>query len=144
MQKREGLEKFGVRTIADAVDRFGVGAARERFAGMIGAVALDVSGVVAKVVKREGEEKLVIEPGDVPGFVVFAVFPGGLENLTKPYFLKAEKLKKLKNKSVFGVKIRKGSTVTISGKLASFGASAVCLNDCRFAEVRAKKERELQ
>jgi hypothetical protein len=34
--------------------------------------AVEVSGTVLKRVKREGECKLVIELGDVPGFVVFA------------------------------------------------------------------------
>jgi hypothetical protein len=28
-------------------------------------------------------------------------------------------------------KIRKGSPVSVKGKLQSFGASAVCLSDCR-------------
>jgi hypothetical protein len=37
----------------------------------VGAV-LDVAGKVQKVVKRDGQCKLVIEPGNAPGFVVFA------------------------------------------------------------------------
>jgi hypothetical protein len=58
----------------------------------------------------------VIEPGDVPGFVVFADCPGELENLTK-------------------LNIRKGSLVSVRGKFLSYGAKAVCLSDCRLEQV---------
>jgi hypothetical protein len=56
------------------------------------------------------------EPGDVPGFVVFADCPGEVENLTK-------------------LNIRKGSLVSIRGKFLSYGAKAVCLSDCRLEQV---------
>ena len=81
----------------------------------VGAV-LDIAGKVQKVVKRDGQCKLVIEPGDVPGFVVFADCPGELENLTK-------------------LNIRKGSLVSVRGKFQTFGAAAVCLSDCRIKSV---------
>jgi len=74
--------------------------------------AVDVSGTVQKRVKREGQCKLVIEPGDVPGFVVFADCLSDAETVIKR-------------------KIRRGSPVRVKGKLQSFGASAVCLSDCR-------------
>ena len=77
----------------------------------VGAV-VELSGKVTKCVRREGECKLVIEPGDVPGFVVFADCPGELENLSK-------------------LNIRKGSSVRVKGKLGTFGISAICLTDCR-------------
>jgi hypothetical protein len=77
----------------------------------IGAV-VELAGKVTKRVRREGECKLVIEPGDVPGFVVFADCPGELENLSK-------------------LNIRKGSLVSVRGKFQSFGSKAVCLSDCR-------------
>jgi hypothetical protein len=77
----------------------------------VGAV-VELTGKVTKRVRREGECKLVIEPGDVPGFVVFADCPGELENLTK-------------------LNIRKGSSVAVRGKFQTFGALAVCLSDCR-------------
>jgi hypothetical protein len=77
----------------------------------IGAV-VELTGKVTKRVRREGECKLVIELGDVPGFVVFADCPGELENFTK-------------------LNIRKGSLVSIRGKFLSYGALAVCLSDCR-------------
>jgi primosomal replication protein N len=85
--------------------------ARDRLSQVVGA-AVEVSGKVQKRVKRDGQCKLVIEPGDVPGFVVFADCQGELENLTK-------------------AKIRKGSLVSVRGKFLSYGASAVCLSDCR-------------
>jgi hypothetical protein len=63
--------------------------------------------------KRDGQFKLVIEPGaSVPGFVVFADFTSDAETLTK-------------------ANIRKGSSVAVRGKLFSYGARAVCLSDCR-------------
>ncbi len=77
---------------------------------VVGAV-LDVAGKVQKVVRRDGQCKLIIEPGNAPGFVVFADFSE-----------KSETLKK--------AKIRKGSLVSVRGKFQSFGASAVCLSDC--------------
>jgi hypothetical protein len=78
---------------------------------VVGAV-LDVAGKVQKVVKRAGVCKLIIEPGNAPGFVVFADCTSDAENLTK-------------------LNIRKGSLVLVRGKFQSFGASAVCLSDCR-------------
>ena len=102
------IEKFSLTAIADAVRGSD---AKSALSAVVGAV-LDVSGKVRKVVKREGQCKLVIEPGEVPGFVVFADCPGELENLRK-------------------LKIRKGLTVAIRGELQTFGAAAVCLTDCR-------------
>jgi hypothetical protein len=86
----------------------------------IGAV-VELAGKVTKRVWREGKCKLVIEPGDVPGFVVFADCPGELENLTK-------------------LNIWKGSSVSVRGKFETFGASAVCLSDCRL--IGKKQETE--
>jgi hypothetical protein len=64
-------------------------------------------------VKREGQCKLVIKPGaSVPGFVVFADCRTDAAKATAR-------------------KIRKGSLVTVRGKFQTFGASAVCLSDCR-------------
>jgi hypothetical protein len=75
----------------------------------VGAV-LDIAGKVQKVVKRDGQFKLVIEPGDVPGFVVFADFISDAE-------------------IVRDSKIRKGSSVSVRGKFQSYGAAAVCCLD---------------
>jgi hypothetical protein len=109
--KKGTIEKFGLRAIADAVKGSGVPSARAALSFAVGA-AVDVSGTVQKRVKREGQCKLVIEPGDVPGFVVFADCLSDAENLTKLH-------------------IRKGSSVRVKGKLQTFGALAVCLSDCR-------------
>ena len=105
------VEKFGLKAIADAVSGSGVLAARDSLSQVVGA-AVEVSGTVQKRVRREGECKLVIEPGDVPGFVVFADCRSDAENLTKLH-------------------IRKGSLVSVRGKFQTFGAKAVCLSDCR-------------
>jgi hypothetical protein len=74
---------------------------------------MEVSGKVQKRVKRDGQCKLVIQPGaSVPGFVVFADCLTDVEHFTKLH-------------------IRKGSSVRVKGKFQTFGASAVCLSDCR-------------
>jgi hypothetical protein len=106
------IEKFGLKAIADAVSGSDVQAARDRLSQVVGAV-VEVSGTVLKRVRREGECKLVIEPGaSVPGFVVFADCRADAEKLRK-------------------AKIRKGSLVSVRGKFQTFGAAAVCLSDCR-------------
>ena len=86
----------------------------------VGAV-VELSGKVTKCVRREGECKLVIEPGDVPGFVVFADFSEKSETLEK-------------------AKIRKGSLVSVRGKFLSYGAKAVCLSDCRLQRFATLKK----
>jgi hypothetical protein len=105
------VEKFGLKAIADALRGSDVESARENLSKLVNS-AVEVSGKVLKVAKREGEIKLVIEPGDVPGFVVFADCLTDAETVTNS-------------------KIRKGSSVRVKGKFQTFGASAVCLSDCR-------------
>jgi hypothetical protein len=106
------LERFTLAAIADALDASDVGEARRSLSAVVGAV-VEVSGKVRKRVKREGQCKLVIEPGaSVPGFVVFADCRSDAAKVTAR-------------------KIRKGSLVAVRGKLLSFGASAVCLSECR-------------
>ncbi len=77
----------------------------------VGAV-LDVAGKVQKVVRRDGQCKLVIESSNAPSFVIFANCTSDAEKITK-------------------YNLRKGSSVVIRGKLLSYGARAVCLSDCR-------------
>jgi hypothetical protein len=106
------VEKFGLKAIADAVRGSDVQTARDSLSELVGA-AVEVAGTVQKRVKRDGQCKLVIEPGaSVPGFVVFADC-------------------RADEKSVISRKIRKGSFVSIRGKFQTFGAVAVCLSDCR-------------
>jgi hypothetical protein len=109
------LEKFTLTTIADALRGSDVESARDSLSQLVGA-AVDISGKVQKRVKRDGQCKLVIEPGaDVPGFVVFADCGADAETVTNS-------------------KIRKGSPVAVRGKFQTFGALAVCLSDCRIVE----------
>jgi primosomal replication protein N len=109
---RGKIEKFGLKAIADALRGSDVQSARDALSQLVGA-AVEVSGKVQKRVKRDGQCKLVIEPGaSVPGFVVFADCLTDAETVTNS-------------------KIRKGSSVRVKGKLLTFGASAVCLSDCR-------------
>jgi hypothetical protein len=105
------VERFGLKAIADALDGSDVAMARDRLSQVVGA-AVEVSGTVQKRVKRDGQCKLVIQPGDVPGFIVFADCQPDAE-------------------TVQARKIRKGSPVAVRGKFQTFGASAVCLSDCR-------------
>jgi hypothetical protein len=109
--KKGTIERFGLKAIADALDGSDVGEARDRLSQVVGA-AVEVSGKVQKRVKRDGQCKLVIQPGDVPGFVVFADCRTDAETVTNS-------------------KIRKGSLVSVRGKFQTFGALAVCLSDCR-------------
>ncbi len=69
---------------------------------------VDAVGKVEKVARCDGQCKLVIQPGDVPSFVVFADFLTGVEPGKRR-------------------KVRKGSSVRLWRKLLSFVASAVCL-----------------
>ncbi len=112
--KKGTLEKFSVTTIKAAVSDSDLQTARNSLVFGVGS-AVEVSGKVQKRVRRDGQCKLVIEPGNAPGFVVFADCP-----------LDAEKVQ--------ARKIRKGSLVSVRGKLQTFGASAVCLSDCRLQE----------
>jgi hypothetical protein len=105
------LERFTLAAIADALNGSDVATARENLSQLVNS-AVEVSGTVQKRVKRDGQCKLVIEPGDVPGFVVFADCLKDAETVTNS-------------------KIRKGSSVRVKGKFQTFGASAVCLSDCR-------------
>lgn len=106
------IEKFSLTTVAAAPDRFGnLLEARVQLARFIGS-ALLTTGTIRKVVKRDGQLKLVIEPGDVPGFLVFADCLSDAANLRNH-------------------KIRKGSAVTVQGRFLAFGFSAACLFDCR-------------
>ncbi len=110
--KKPKLEKFGLAAIQTVLTNADIETARKSLAFAVG-VSVDVSGKVQKLVKREGQCKLVIEPGaSVPGFVVFADC-------------------RTDEKVVISRKIRKGSFVLIRGKFQTFGASAVCLSDCR-------------
>jgi primosomal replication protein N len=106
------IEKFSLQAVADAVRGSDLPSARLKLSFAVGSL-LEVSGRVLNRVKREGQCKLVIEPGaSVPGFVVFA------DCLTDAAKVTARK-------------IRKGSLVAVRGKFQTFGASAVCLSDCR-------------
>ena len=87
---------------------------------VVGAV-LDIAGKVQKVVKRDGQCKLVIEPGNAPGFVVFADCLSDAD-------------------TVRNSKIRKGSSVAVQGKLISFGARAACLSDCNLQQFATLKK----
>jgi hypothetical protein len=112
--KKGKIEKFSLKAVADALIGSDLPSARLRLSFAVGSM-LEVSGKVQKCAKREGVCRLVIEPGDVPGFVVFADCLADLE-------------------TVKARKIRKGSLVRVKGKFHSFGASAVCLSDCRLTK----------
>ncbi len=108
--KKPKIEKFELSTIADALSRLDIREARASLLFARGSV-LEVSGTVQKVIKRDGQYKLVIEPDDTTGLIVFADCQGDAENVKTR-------------------KIRKGSAVQIRGKFQTFGSEAVCLSDC--------------
>jgi primosomal replication protein N len=111
MVRKGTVERFSLAAIADALNGSDVAAARDSLSQLVGA-AVEVSGKVQKRVKRDGQCKLVIEPDDESGFVVFAD--------CKPDAAKVAERK-----------IRKGSSVRVKGKFQTFGARSVCLSDCR-------------
>ncbi len=116
------IERFGLKAIADALARFGdLQSARENLSKLVNSV-VEVSGTVQKRVKRDGLCRLVIEPGDVPGFVVFADC-------------------QLDAGEVEARKIRKGSPVAVRGKFQSFGSAAVCLSDCQLQQLATQKKK---
>jgi hypothetical protein len=116
------IERFGLKAIADALARAAdLQSARDSLSQLVNS-AVEVSGTVQKRVKRDGQCKLVIEPGDVPGFVVFADCRTDAE-------------------TVANSKIRKGSLVSVRGKFQTFGAAAVCLSDCRLQQVATQKKK---
>ncbi len=121
MVKKGTIEKFGLRAIADALNGSDVATARENLSKLVNS-AVEVSGTVQKRVKRDGQCKLVIQPGDVPGFVVFADCRTDAETVTNS-------------------KIRKGSSVAVRGKFQTFGAAAVCLSDCRLQQLATQKKK---
>ncbi len=109
------FERFTLAAVADALNGSDVATARDRLSAVVDAV-VEVSGIVQKRVKRDGQCKLVIEPGaSVPGFVVFADCEADAD-------------------TVRNSKIRKGSVVSVRGKFQTFGAAAVCLSDCRIVK----------
>jgi uncharacterized protein (DUF1684 family) len=87
---RGNIEKLGLKTIADAVRGSDVASARDRLSAFVGA-AVDVSGKVQKLVKREGQCKLVIEPDDESGFVVFADCTSDAETVRNSRFGKVRR-----------------------------------------------------
>ena len=105
------VEKFGLCAIRDVLTKFDLAGARNALSLAVDA-NLDVSRKVQKVAQRDEQCKLVIESGDAAGFVVFADCLPDAENVKRP-------------------QIRKGSLVSVRGKLEAFGASAVNLIGCR-------------
>jgi hypothetical protein len=106
------IERFTLTTIKNLLSKLDLEAVRANLSQLVGAAVLEVSGKVRKCAKRENVCRLVIEPRDVPGLTVIADLLSDAE--------------KVRNS-----KIRKNSSVTIRGKFASVGSSAVCLSDCR-------------
>ena len=114
--KQTTIEKFTLQTIADAAKGADLEQARIKLASAADGVS-SVAGKVLKVIKRDGQHKLMIEEDNVPGFIVFADCLSDAE-------------------IVRNSKIRKGSPVAISGRLQSFGWSAVCLSDCYLIDAK--------
>jgi hypothetical protein len=101
---------IGLTTIQMGVSNSDIETARESLAYAIGAT-VGVTGVVLKRIKRDNQCKLFIA-ADNARLTVFADC-------------------KIDEPSVIGRKIRKGSTVTVHGRLQAFGYQSVNLSDCR-------------
>jgi hypothetical protein len=108
--RKQKLEKFGLAAIQKVVSNSDIHEARELLAFAIGS-SVSVSGTVMKLIKRNNQCKLFIQPYDEP-LTVFADCPSEAETLT-------------------ALKIKRGSRVKLRGKLAAFGFQSVNLSDCR-------------
>jgi DNA-binding GntR family transcriptional regulator len=108
--KKPKIKTFGLTAIQTVLTNSDIQTARNSLAFAIGAT-VGASGIVQKVVKRNDQYKLVIQPDNVQ-LTVFADCLIDAENIIKR-------------------KIRKRSNVSITGTFQSFGASAVCLSECR-------------
>ncbi len=108
--KEPKIKTFGLTAIQTVLTNSDIQTARNSLAFAIGAT-VGASGIVQKVVKRNDQYKLVIQPDNVQ-LTVFADCLIDAENIIKR-------------------KIRKRSNVSIVGKLQSFGSQSVCLADCR-------------
>jgi high-affinity nickel permease len=119
--KKPQTQTFGLTAIqtvlSNATD---LQTARQSLAFAVGAT-VGVSGVVLKRVKRNEQCKLVIAPDNVQ-LTVFADCLIDAENIIKR-------------------KTRKRSNVSIIGTFQSFGASAVCLSDCRLQQFATLKKK---
>ncbi len=104
------VETFGLTAIKTVLTNADIETARNSLAFAVGAT-VGASGIVQKVVRRNDQCKLVIQPDNVQ-LTVFADCLSDAE-------------------TVIGRKIRKKSKVSITGKLQSFGYQSVCLSDCR-------------
>jgi uncharacterized protein YdeI (BOF family) len=104
------VDKFGLDAIQKVLTNADIETARESLAFAVGA-SVDVSGTVLKRIKRDNQCKLFIA-ADNARLTVFADC-------------------KTDEKTVIGRKIRKGSKVSISGKVFSFGYQSVNLSNCR-------------
>jgi ribosome-associated protein YbcJ (S4-like RNA binding protein) len=104
------IDKFGLAAIQKVLINADIETARKSLAFAVGA-SVDVSGAVLKRIKRDNQCKLFIAP-DNARLTVFADCESDVE-------------------TVIGRKIRKGSKVSITGKLLSFGYQSVHLSGCR-------------
>jgi predicted thioesterase len=108
--KKQKIKTFGLAAIQTSVALSDIETARHSLAFAVGAT-LTITGRVEKRVKRNEQCKLVINPDNAAMRVIADC--------------------KSDEQTVISRKIRKKSKVSITGKLLSFGASAVCLSDCR-------------
>ncbi len=115
------VDKFGLAAIQKVLINADIETARESLAFAVGAT-VGVTGVVLKRIKRDNQCKLFIAP-DNDRLTVFADC-------------------KTDEPTVIGRKIRKGTKVSITGKLFSFGNQSVNLSDCRLQGKTARKLRE--
>jgi hypothetical protein len=104
------IETFGLAAIQAVLSNADIETARKSLAFAVGA-SVDISGTVLKRIRRDDQCKLFIAP-DNARLTVFADCASDAE-------------------TVISRKIRKGTKVSISGKLFSFGHQSVNLSDCR-------------
>jgi hypothetical protein len=108
--RKSKIETFGLTAIQTSVSNSDIETVRTALCFAAGA-NMTITGKVEKRVKRDEQCKLLINPDNATMRVIADC--KGDEN------------------AIISRKIRKGSRVSVCGKLQSFGASAVCLSECR-------------
>jgi hypothetical protein len=108
--KQKKIKTIGLATIQTTVSNSDIETARTALCFALGAT-MAITGRVEKRVKRNELCKLLVNTDNATMRVIAD--------------LKADE------NTVIGRKIRKGHTVTLHGRLLSFGSQSVCLTDCR-------------
>ena len=110
--KPKTQKQIALEEIAHALDAHSLAGARALLADYTGA-RLKVSGIILKLVKRDGVKLIVKAETTNRSFEILATLTAA------------------EGKKFIDAKVRKNTPIALSGKFQSFGTHAVTLTDCR-------------